>query len=337
MASRAALALDRSVNARFVACVVVALAALGIAAWTLGGGRAGWLQTWMVIFSSLVISALPFVAIGAVAASLVAVFVPMSAIEKIGRLPRPLQLPAAAVAGVGFPICECGSVPLARRLMLRGVPPGPAVTFMLAAPVVNPVVMMSTFVAYRGRGSTLLMVGGRVLLGATIAMAVGWVLSRRTPEELLREPGEMEPVPIDIGPPESRWGRFFGHVVGDFMFMAKYLILGAVVAAVVQTFLPQRIVQGLAAVPVIETLAMMGLAAILSLCSESDAFIAASFSQYGFGPSSQLAFLVFGPMVDMKLGAMYGGTFKPATVGGLVATAAVATLGLSLWLEVAFG
>lgn len=335
---RTAIILDRSANGRFLAGVVAGLAAFGYAAWTLGGGRIGWLQTWMVIFSSLIISALPFVALGAVAASLVAVFVPMSAIERIGRLPRALQLPVAAVAGVGFPICECGSVPLARRLMLRGVPPGAAITFMLAAPVVNPVVMASTYVAYRGRGSTFMMVGGRVLLGALIAMAVGWVLGRKAPEDLLRGTGGgTEHAHVDFGRPESRWGRFFGHVVGDFAFMAKYLIAGAVVAAIVQTFLPQRMVQGLATLPVIEIVAMMGLAAILSLCSESDAFIAASFSQYGFGPSAQLAFLVFGPMVDMKLGAMYGGTFRPATVGALVATAAVATLGLSLWLEVAIG
>jgi uncharacterized membrane protein YraQ (UPF0718 family) len=190
---------------------------------------------------------------------------------------------------------------------------------MLAAPVVNPVVMMSTFVAYRGRGSTMMMVGGRVALGAIIAMAAGWVLGRRAPADLLRDSGETGQVKVDLARPESRWGSFFGHVVGDFTFMAKYLILGSVVAAVVQTFLPQRFVQGLASVPVIEIVAMMGLAAILSLCSESDAFIAASFSQSGFGPSAQLAFLVFGPMVDLKLGAMYGGTFRPAAVGALVA------------------
>lgn len=336
-ASRAAVVLDHSVTVRSVGIVTVVLASLGLAAWGLGGGRAGWLQTWMVIFSSLTISALPFVALGAAAASLVAVFVPMSAIERIGRLPRPLQLPVAALAGIGFPICECGSVPLARRLMLRGVPAGAAITFMLAAPVVNPVVMVSTFVAYRGRGSTLIMVGGRMLLGALIAMGVGWVFGRSAPEDLLRGSGEPEQASVDYGRPEPRWGRFFGHLVGDFIFMAKYLILGAVVAAVVQTFLPQRLAQGLASVPVIEIVAMMGLAAILSLCSESDAFIASSFSQLGFGPSSQLAFLVFGPMVDLKLGAMYGGTFRPAKVGALVATAAVGTLGLTLWLEVVIG
>ena len=333
----ARITLDRQANGRFLVAVLAVVSAIGLATWVSSRGAAGWLQTWMVVFSSLIISALPFVALGAAAASLVAVFVPMSAIERIGRLPRALQLPVAAVAGVGFPICECGSVPLARRLILRGVPPGAAITFMLAAPVVNPVVMMSTFVAYRGRGSTLMMVGGRVVLGALIAMAAGWVLGRRTPETLLRGSGDPDPVPVDLVRPESRWAMFFGHVVGDFTFMAKYLILGAVVAAVVQTFLPQQVVQGLAAVPVIEIVAMMGLAAILSLCSESDAFIAASFSQSGFGPSAQLAFLVFGPMVDLKLGAMYGGTFKPAAVGALVATVAIATLGLTLWLEVMIG
>lgn len=329
--------LDRPVSVRFTLWIAACLLGLGVVAWSLSGGRAGWLQTWMVIFSSLVISALPFVALGAVAASAVAVFVPMSAIERIGRLPRPLQLPVAAVAGIAFPICECGSVPLARRLMLRGVPAGAAITFMLAAPVVNPVVMASTYVAYRGRGSAPLMVGARFIAGALVAMAVGWVLGRKEPKELLRDSAETEPMEVELGHPDSRWSRFFGHVVGDFAFMAKYLVAGAVIAAIVQTFLPQRIVQGLAALPVLEIVAMMGLAAILSLCSESDAFIAASFAQYGFGPSAQLAFLVFGPMVDMKLGAMYGGTFRPKTVGALVVTAFIATLGLSIWLQVAIG
>ena len=332
-----AIALERPASRRFVLGVLGMLGALGVVTWALGGGGAGWLQTWMVIFSSLVVSALPFVALGALAASAVAVLVPISAVERIGRLPGPLQLPAAAVAGMGFPICECASVPLARRLILRGVPSGAAITFMLAAPIVNPVVIASTFVAYRGRGATLTMVGGRVLIGALVAMAGGWVLSRRSPSALLREVADEEPQQVLLGRPESRSRRFFGHIVGDFTFMAKYLIVGAFLAAFVQTFLPQQSVQSFVALPVIEIVAMMSLAAILSLCSESDAFIALSFSQIGFGPSAQLAFLVFGPMVDMKLGAMYGGTFKPATVGALVAIAAVGTLALTLWLELVIG
>jgi uncharacterized membrane protein YraQ (UPF0718 family) len=119
--------------------------------------------------------------------------------------------------------------------------------------------------------------------------------------------------------------------------MAKYLLIGASIAALVQTFLPQGLIAGLAAVPVIDTVGLMLFAVILSLCSESDAFIAASLGGLGFGTSAQLAFLVFGPMVDLKLGAMYAGTFTAPTVRAIVAAAATVTLVGTLWIRVVTG
>src|SRR5207245_7687414 len=109
------------------------------------------------------------------------------------------------------------------------------------------------------------------------------------------------------GRPDPRWKAFTVHLGSDFLFMERFLLIGAGFAAIVQTFLPQSLVSNLAALPVLDVVAMMGLAAVLSLCSTSDAFIAASFVQ--FGSSAQLAFLVFGPMVDLKLAALYAGTF----------------------------
>ena len=141
--------------------------------------RFAWVRTFFVIFGSLLVQALPFVIIGALAAALVEVFVPIGTFEKLGRLPRPLQLPAAALAGLAFPICECGSVPVARRLIQRGLMPSAAVTFMLAAPVLNPVVIASTYVAFRGRTTLWTMVAGRFLLGMAVAIAVGWVVGAR--------------------------------------------------------------------------------------------------------------------------------------------------------------
>src|SRR4029079_7699003 len=104
------------------------------------------------------------------------VFVPASSFAKIARLPRAVQLPAAAFAGMAFPVCECGSVPVARRLARKGLSPAAAVTFMLAAPIVNPVVIASTYVAYRGRDTLWVMVLGRMGLGFLVAVAVGWVV-----------------------------------------------------------------------------------------------------------------------------------------------------------------
>src|SRR4029450_9446071 len=117
--------------------------------------------------------------------------------------------------GIAFPICECGSVPVARRLAAKGLMPSAAVTFMLAAPVVNPVVIASTFVAYRGRGSLWTMVIGRFTLGILVAMAVGWVIGRSSRADVLRaDANEVEQAradAIELGRPEPRWRAFFVH------------------------------------------------------------------------------------------------------------------------------
>jgi uncharacterized protein len=207
---------------------------------------------------------------------------------------------------------------------------------------VNPVVIASTFVAYRGRGPLWTMVIGRFTLGILVAIAVGWVIGRMSRNEVLRPDSDataIEELPghqhLDIGPPESRWRTFFVHLGNDFLFMGRFLLLGATLAALVQTFLPQSIIGGVASIPVVDIVVMMGLAIVLSLCSESDAFIAASFLQFGAAP--QLAFLVFGPMVDFKLGALYSGTFRRPVVRAIIVTAFAATLALTLWIAVIAG
>jgi uncharacterized membrane protein YraQ (UPF0718 family) len=298
--------------------------------------QVAWVRTYLVIFGSLLVQALPFVMLGAAAAALVEVFVPIGTLEKLSRLPRPVQLPAAALAGIAFPICECGSVPVARRLAQRGLMPSAAITFMLAAPVLNPVVLTSTFFAYRGRTTLWMMVGGRFLLGFLVAILVGWVVGNRSKDELFKpNPEEEHEHLLEIGRPEAKWRRFFVHLGNDFLFMGRYLILGATIASSILTFLPASILTNVGALPIVSILVMMALAAALSLCSESDAFVAASFVQ--FGPASQLAFLVFGPMIDMKLLALYAGTFRAGFVRAVVVTVTLATLVGTLWLGVIAG
>jgi uncharacterized membrane protein YraQ (UPF0718 family) len=327
---------SRPVDTRTAVFVAGGVLAVAIALRFVDPQRVAWVRSYLVIFGSLLIQALPFVMLGALAAALVEVFVPIGTLEKLGRLPRPLQLPAAALAGLAFPICECGSVPGARRLAPPGLMPSAAVTFMLAAPCLNPVVLVSTFVAYRSRTALWTMVGGRFLLGMLVAIAVGWVVGSRSTGELLKaNPEEEHEHLLEIGRPEARWRRFFVHLGNDFLFMGRYLILGATIAAAIQTFLPASILTGVAGIPIVSILVMMALAAALSLCSESDAFVAASFVQ--FGPSAQLAFLVFGPMVDMKLLALYSGTFRSGFVRSVVITVALATLVGTMWLGVISG
>src|SRR3954447_9184433 len=143
-----------------------------------------------VIFTSIVIEALPFILLGAIVSAAIAVFVPDTAFARLARLPRALQVPGAALAGVGFPVCECGSVPVARRLLSRGIDPAAGIAFMLAAPILNPIVLASTWVAYDGRGKALEMTLARAGLGLAIAIVAGLVIGRRADEPLLRSTGD---------------------------------------------------------------------------------------------------------------------------------------------------
>lgn len=334
-----------------VRTLIVAVLVLGLAsAWLTDAFNAAGLSNFMVVFSSLLIGAVPLVMLGAFVAACIGTFVPESAFARIGRLPEPMQIPVAGLAGFAFPVCECGSVPVARRLVQRGLIPSAAVTFMLAAPILNPIVVLSTAVAYRGREVFWPMVLGRVGLGFMVAMAVGWIVGARDRDGFLRaaplahehhdgscdcdlnDEAHVHDHDHDHG---SKASRFFGYFAGDFVFMGRFLILGAAVAAALQTLVPQSVLGGVADTPVVSLLAMMALAFALSLCSESDAFVAASFVQFGVGP--QLAFLVFGPMMDSKLVFLYNATFSKGFVRTVLVVVTGVTLVGTLWVEVVFG
>lgn len=315
-----------------VLVTVAALATLGAVVHLTDPGRIPALQNLLLIFGSLLVEAVPFILLGAAVSAAIEVFVPARVFERIARLPQPLQLPAAGLGGMAFPVCECGSVPVARRLVSKGLTPSAAITFMLAAPIINPVVIASTVVAYRGRDALWPMVIGRTGLGMVCAIAVGWVLARNTKADLLRTDGVEE---ADHRHDESRAAAFTAHLSGDFFFMGKFLVIGALVAALLQTFVPSDVIGAVAETPIVSLLAMMLLAYLLSLCSESDAFVAASFVQFGIG--AQLAFLVFGPMVDTKLAFLYRGTYTKGFLTTVVVVVGAITLAGTLWIEVMFG
>jgi uncharacterized protein len=287
-----------------------------------------------------VVEALPFILLGAVVSAGVATFVSDDVFRRLARVPRLLQVPGAAAAGACFPVCECGSVPVARRLLTRGVDQAAAITFMLAAPVLNPIVLGSTWIAYEARGEALQMTAARAGLGLTVAILVGLVVAWISGGGLLRPPaptevftGSEEALHDDEGGGRHRGGgagAFVGHLTGDFLFMGRYLVLGAAVAAAIQTLLPQNLLTGIGGAPVVAVLTMVLLAFALSLCSEADAFVAVSFT--GFPLSAQLGFLVMGPVLDAKLAFLYGATFRDRFVVVLVLVALPVTVAGSLVL-----
>jgi uncharacterized membrane protein YraQ (UPF0718 family) len=298
--------------------------ALAVAGRAAGAADVPEVETFVLIFASIVIEALPFVLLGALVSAAIGVYVPDRVFDRIGRLPLALQVPGAALGGLAFPVCECGSVPVARRLILRGVHPAAGIAFMLAAPVMNPIVLLSTWVAYSGRGTAVEMVGGRIVLGLGLAALAGVLIGRFSPAEVLRprgpEAAHQHGHGHDHGHGASRGERYVEHLAGDFLFMGKFIVLGAALAAAMQTLIPQSVVSPIASSVILAPLALMGLAFMLSLCSEADAFVAVSLTD--FTPGAQLAFLVFGPMLDTKLTLLYGATFRRAFALRLLLVAA---------------
>jgi uncharacterized membrane protein YraQ (UPF0718 family) len=290
--------------ATLVAAITLATGFVLVARAT-GLGRIELVQEFVLVFASIVIEAFPFVLAGALVSSLIAVFVSERAFSRIRRLPAAVQVPGAVACAVALPVCECSSVPVARRLILRGIHPAAGIGFMLAAPAVNPIVLGSTWVAYGGSDLALKMTLARAAVGIVLALVAGLVLQRL----ITAPPPTAEALPDEHEHAEgTRLFAFGQHLSGDFVFMGKFLAIGAAAAALLQTVVPQEQVSRLAELPVVAPLALMGMAFLLSLCSEADAFVAISFG--GFTLGSQLAFLAFGPVLDVKLAVLYGATFR---------------------------
>jgi uncharacterized protein len=337
MAATEALTLRRPAAVRTWAVLAAAPVALLLAIRGLGLADHPSAQSFAIVFTAIVVEALPFVLLGAFVSAILEVYVPDRAFARLGRVPVGFQLPAAAVGGFAFPVCECGSVPVARRLIAKGMHPSAGLAFMVAAPIFNPVVLVSTWVAYQARGLGMEMLIGRGALGLVVALAAGWALGGDGAERLLRS----RPDPCDhdhegVGSCCATSGpkaqSFAAHLTNDFFYTGRFLILGAALAATMQALVPQKILSGAAASPLIASLALMAVAFVSSLCSEADAFVAVSFTPFPLG--SQLAFLVFGQVLDFKLFFLYGSAFRRKMIASLAAVAIPVTVAGALWFEV---
>jgi uncharacterized membrane protein YraQ (UPF0718 family) len=260
----------------------------------LSGAR---LQTWTTVFVSVLVQAVPFLVFGVVLSAIIAVYVPRGFWSR--ALPRhpALAVPAAGLAGVVLPGCECGSVPIAGSLIRRGVTPAAALAFLLAAPAINPIVLTATAVAFPRNPE---MVVGRGLASLVVAVCMGWLWLRLGRPEWIRLPR----VAHDDLP---KGQAFWASCRHDVMHAGGFLVLGAAAAATINVFVPATWLGAIAGHPVLAVLALAVLAVLLSICSEADAFVAASLSQFSL--TSRLVFLVVGPMVDLKLIAMQTGVF----------------------------
>jgi uncharacterized membrane protein YraQ (UPF0718 family) len=256
------------------------------------------IRTWTTIFVAVCVQALPFLVLGVLLSAAIAVFVPPSFFAR--ALPRHPAgaVPVASVAGVILPGCECSSVPVARGLMARGVAPSAALAFLLSAPAINPVVLVATSVAFPGRPQVVL---ARFLASLFTAMVVGWVWARFGRGDWFSQPRRP-----DIGG-LGRWEAFRISARHDFVHAGGFLVIGGLTAATLNVAVPRSVLDAVASSPWLSVVALAGLAVVLAICSEADAFIAASLTQFSL--TAKLAFMVVGPTVDVKLVALQAGTF----------------------------
>jgi hypothetical protein len=323
------------------AVVALALVAVVLAAALSTGQSAG---TLLAIFSTrflgIFIEAAPFLLLGTLASGLIEAFISRDDIARWMPRNPVLATITGAFMGMLFPVCECGVVPVVRRLYQKGLPLSVGITFLLAAPVMNPVVLVSTLVAF-GFGPVLI---GRFVITIIVAIATGLVFALNSqPQEVLRPQswmpvmggsGEVIPVyaatkrkPLLVGLRDAL------RMAGDEFFeMGRYLIIGSLLAATMQTLLSQDMLLALGRGPVVSVITMQALAFVLSVCSTVDAFLALAFAGT-FTTGSILAFLTFGPMVDIKSTLMFLGVFQRKTVVYLIVLPLLMTMLAGVWLN----
>lgn len=280
-------------------------------------------ESFILIFTAIIYEALPFIVLGVVLAGLLEEFVPQQAIAKLIPRNRFLAILLGGLLGIVFPMCECGIIVVMKRLLRKGLPLSVCVCYMLSGPIMNVVVITSTFVAFTNNsifGSALnvalLRCGLGYLVSVVTALVVEWQYHKHGTKLLhpslakgLAGPDNDE----DNGAGGKRhWSERLSNITAtalhDFVDIMAFLILGAGLAAFGRELMQENPDLGVLQPPVAIIL-MMGLAVVFCLCSEADAFVAANFPPVWI-PASKIAFLVLGPMLDFKLYLMYTRVFR---------------------------
>ena len=326
---------------------VAVLAAVLILVITSGRDPMGTLKIFSTRFLGIFIEAAPFLLMGTFVSGLLEVFV--SREDIVRWMPRNpiLATITGAFMGFAFPVCECGVVPVTRRLFTKGLPMSVGVAFLLAAPVMNPIVLVSTYIAF-GFGPILI---GRFVITAVVAIAVGVVFSMSArPQDVLRPEslapvtggsGDLEQLKVKTELMQQRptLGTKFYQAMrvgtNEFFDMGRFLVIGSILAALMQTFVAQETLLALGEGPFVSVLVMQILAFVLSVCSTVDSFLALAFAGT-FTGGSILAFLTFGPMVDIKSTLMFMGVFKRRTVLYLILLPFLMTLLIGVWVNLLF-
>ncbi len=321
-------------------------------------------QDFALAFLSILFEGAPFILLGTLISGFIDIYLPKGMMDRFLPKNRTLSIFVAGLLGAVFPVCECAVVPVIRRLVGKGLPMSCALTYMLAAPIVNPITALSTWKAFQGQAPWM-MTSGRVLLGYLVAVGVGLVVARISLRKVLKK-SLADKIEGETKQEEEHDHHHEGHdhdgccghehshdhkhedegdarlvaamrsAMKDFVDVGVYFTIGVAITSLFNTGIAPgaQWLDSLAGNPVVAPAALMALAFILSLCSTSDAFIAATLAKFTWG--AKLAFLVFGPMLDVKLLFLYQTVlrrkFITALGVGLFVVIWLASMAAQAWL-----
>lgn len=283
-------------------------------------------QDGLTLALSVLIEALPFVALGVILSIAIQVWLPAGVIERV--LPRAgwARRAVLSLLGMAIPVCECGNVPFARGLMMRGVGPADTLAFLVAAPIVNPIVILTTHQAFGWSDGILV---ARLLGGYAIANLIAWLYSRHPdPQRLLTE-RFAQTCEVVVGERGSRARRSIAQFVVELRAVMPALVIGSGIAGAVQVLVPRDALVAIGSNPVLSIVAMVLLAITVAICSNVDAFFALSFAST-FSPGSLVAFLLVGPLVDVKMLALLRTTFTWRVLAGVVVVVVLAAFAIGI-------
>jgi uncharacterized membrane protein YraQ (UPF0718 family) len=261
----------------------------------------GGIRTWATMFVGVTVQAMPFLVLGVLLSAALTAFIPASFFAKALPKHPALAVPVASASGVILPGCECASVPVSAALMNRGVTPAAAIAFLLSAPAINPVVLASTAVAFPGQPKVVI---ARAATSLGVSMILGWLWL------LTGKGGSWLKMPKNRhAEGAGKWDVFRSSMLHDFLHAGGFLVIGAAAAATLNVVVPRSWLDHVAGNLLLSVLILGLLAVLLAICSEADAFVAASLTQFSL--TARLAFMVVGPIVDVKLIALQTGTFGP--------------------------
>lgn len=287
------------------------------------------LQNLVTVFLSILFEAFPFILIGVFVSSILQIFIPSRILESIFLKSKVIGFLAAMFAGVIFPVCDCATVPVAARFIKKGVPVPIAVTFLLSAPIVNPIVILSTLYAFPGYPFIAVY---RVITGLLVAILTGIAFQIMPSIGKTKITAAIEVSNCDCGMcsgnTAAQSGVFnkleavFKHAANEFFSVSVYLIIGALLSSLIQVYLPRGVLTSLGGNAALSLLSMMLAAFFLSICSTSDAFVARAFAN-SIPISAVMGFMVLGPMLDLKNLMLLTGNFRKEFVIRFVVTVSV--------------